>query len=171
MTKSKLFIAMAILVSTLFCQAQQTGNREKWQWLTGEWKGDGNGQPGQGTGSFTFATDLDSHIIVRKSHTEFPATSSRKAFVHDDLLIVDAETPGDPVSAIYFDNEGHTLRYTIAYSDKSITLTSEKVTGMPVFRLIYTQTGENNVGVSFEISKDGTHFMPYMQGKSTRVVK
>ena len=47
---------------------------DNWTWLMGEWKGEGSGQPGQGEGTFSFSYDLNKNIIVRKSHSVFPAT-------------------------------------------------------------------------------------------------
>lgn len=75
---------------------------------------------------------------------------------------------GSPNKAIYFDNEGHTINYTVFYSEKSIVLTSDKIPGSPVFRLIYTSLDKKTVNTRFEISQDGENFMPYIEGKSKK---
>ena len=40
--------------------------------------------------------------------------------------------------AIYFDNEGHTMNYSITYTANTIVLLSEKIQNVPIFRLTYT---------------------------------
>jgi hypothetical protein len=151
------------------CYGQQNSKWEKWNWLTGEWKGEGAGKPGQGNGVFSFAPDLNSQVIIRKSHTDFPAMDGKPAFVHEDLLVVysDPSTKGD--EAIYFDNEGHTIRYKISYTVNSIILTSEKVSNTPAFRLSYVQIDNKSVNVRFEMSQDGETFNKYLEGKSIRI--
>jgi len=46
-------ILLFVLVQPLFAQKDNMG-WEKWQYLLGEWKGEGNGQPGQGSGHSPF---------------------------------------------------------------------------------------------------------------------
>jgi hypothetical protein len=134
----------------------------------GEWIGEGSGQPGQGGGTFSFTYDLDENIIVRKSHSEYPAAADKPAIIHDDLMVVYLDFSGNPSKAIYFDNEGHTINYQITYSDKSIVLTSDKIPGVPVFRLTYTLLESGTVDTKFEMSQDGETFMKYIEGKSRK---
>ncbi len=77
----------------------------------GEWQGEGGGDPGQGTGTFTFAHDLDNTIIVRKNHSVYPATKNKPAFTHDDQMTI--YQTGNTTRAIYFDNEGHVINYNV----------------------------------------------------------
>ncbi len=72
----------------------------------GEWVG--SGQPGQGGGTFSFKPDLDQKILVRKSHSEYPASANKPEIIHDDLMVVYLDNPENRNKAIYFDNEGHT---------------------------------------------------------------
>ena len=130
-----IFTLLLLPVLTAVCSAQSAISWDKWTFLTGTWAGEGSGQPGQGSGGFSFSFDLDQKILVRKSHTEFPASGDRPATVHDDLLVVYPEAGGNPSKAIYFDNEGHVIHYTIGYSGELIVLTSEKRGNLPVFRL------------------------------------
>ena len=86
--KSKLIFAIALFVFASNCMGQQNTAWEKWAWLIGAWKGEGSGEPGQGGGTFSFTPDLDKKIIVRKSHSEYPATKDKPKIVHEDLMIV-----------------------------------------------------------------------------------
>lgn len=166
-------ICIAVTISILFISQvysqEKSTSWSKWTWLIGEWQGEGNGQPGQGGGKFSFQTDLDGKILVRKSHTDFPASGNRPAFSHTDLMIVSLDYSGNPTNAIYFDNEGHTINYTISYPENAVVLQSEKVPNVPVFRLTYTLLDSKTVNTKFEMSQDGEKFMTYIEGKSIKI--
>ena len=164
----KIILAISLFGFLTSCFGQQVLTWNKWEWLIGNWAGEGSGQPGQGGGTFTFKYDLDQRILVRKSHSEYPAIGNKPKVIHNDLLIIYPDFSGSPVKAIYFDNEGHTINYFVAYSDKSITLTSDKIPNIPVFRLTYTQLKDDTVDTKFEISQDGVKFNTYIEGKSKR---
>lgn len=165
---------MKILLTIIFCGilatgfSQQKPNWDQWNWLTGEWIGEGSGQPGSGGGTFTFKTDLDQHVLIRKSHSEYPATADKPKVIHDDLMVVYPDFSGIPSKAIYFDNEGHTINYSITYSDKTIVLTSARIPNVPVFRLTYSLIDTETVNTKFEMSQDGEKFFTYIEGKSKK---
>ena len=162
-------LTIVLLALASSCFAQQNINWDKWSWLLGEWKGEGSGQPGQGGGTFSFSFDLDKKIIVRKSHSEYPATANKPKIVHDDLLIAYSDMAGNPSKAIYFDNEGHTINYTIRYAENTIIFISDKTPNVPVFRLTYQLLDWNNINTKFEMSQDGETFTTYIEGKSKKV--
>lgn len=147
---------------------QQSDAWKKWAWLLGEWVGEGSGQPGTGGGTFVFSFDLDQKVIVRKSHSEYPASGNKPALKHDDLMIVYLDGNGNPSKAIYFDNEGHVINYTVTYSDNAIVLQSDRIPHVPVFRLTYTRLESGTVDTKFEMSQDGEKFMTYIEGKSKK---
>jgi len=161
-----LLFILVFIAATSF--SQNAPKWEKWNDLIGNWTGEGNGKPGQGSGLVSFSFDLDQKILVRKNHVEFPATATTPKVVHDDLMIVYPDYSGQPSSAIYFDNEGHTINYTVANTADSIILTSVPMKDMPVFRLTYTWLGQGLVNTKFEMSQDGKNFMTYVEGKSVK---
>ena len=167
--KTKLILTAILLNFMTLCFGQQNQQWEKWDWLIGEWKGEGDGQTGKGGGTFSIKPDLDNKVLVRKNHAEYPATTTKPKIVHDDLTIVYMDISGTPSKAIYFDNEGHTINYTISYADTSIILTSDKQPNSPVFRLTYTLNNGESVSVKFEMSRDGEKFMTYTEGRCTKV--
>jgi len=169
--KSKLLLSVLFFSCLTSAFAQQPASWEKWTWLIGEFQGEGSGQPGQGGGTFSFAFDLDKNIVVRKSHSEYPATNNKPLIVHNDLMIVYPDYTGNPSKAIYFDNENHTINYSITYQDKAIVLTSNKIANVPIFRLTYTLLNDGMVNTKFEMSQDGEKFMTYIEGKSKKTSK
>jgi len=145
---------------------------EAWKFLLGEWEGGNEGDPGEGSGRFSFSFDLDKNILVRKSCTIFPDTKERPGFTHDDLLIIYVDSSGIK-RAIYFDNEEHTIHYEVNVSpdQKKITLESSPVPSMPQFRFTYIKTGEDRLDARFEMTPPGVPgaFFVYLEGTSRRI--
>lgn len=167
--RAKLILSIACIGLMGTCFGQSSPNWNKWNWLIGEWVGEGSGQPGQGDGTFSFKPDLDQKILVRKSHSEYPATVNKPQVIHDDLMVVYLDYSGNASKAIYFDNEGHTINYAVSYAEKSIVLTSDKMPNVPVFRLTYSLLDDATVNTKFELSQDGEKFMTYIEEKSKKM--
>jgi hypothetical protein len=166
---SKWIMVCFMMAIGMNLSAQQEKSWSNWNWLIGEWKGKGGGQPGQGAGTFSFLPDLDKKVLIRKSHSEYPATGAKPKIVHDDLMVVYLDFGGAPSKAIYFDNEVHTIHYSITYAGKSIVMLSEKMPGVPVFRLTYSLLDSDEVNTKFEISMDGEKFNTYVEGRSKKI--
>jgi hypothetical protein len=109
--------------------------------MVGKWKGGGTGDPGAGQGAFTLLPELNGQVLVRRSYNQL-ASGPR----HEDLMIVypDDKTP----RAIYFDSEGHTIKYTVSFPAKD-TAVFESADG-PGYRLTYTWDGKGLNG-KFEV--------------------
>ena len=166
--KINLVITITLIGLFTTCFGQQNTTWEKWNWLIGEWVGEGTGQPGQGGGYFTFKTDLENNILVRKSHSEYAASGNRPKIIHDDLMIIYPGQAGNQFRSIYFDNEGHSINYLITFSENSIIFTSEKMPDVPVFRLTYKLLDKETLNTKFEISQDTVNFSTYIEGKSKK---
>src|SRR5262249_226469 len=148
-------------------------NQSVWQnWgpLLGTWVAEGNGAPGSGVGTFSFAFDLQKQVIVRKSHTDYPATAEHEAFAHDDLMIIYREKGAEKTRADYFDNEGHVIRYTtnISETKKTITFRSDPQPSQPVFRLTYNAGDNGRLAIKFEIAPPTApeEFKVYVEGSA-----
>ena len=84
-------------------------------------------------------------------------------------MVIYPDFSGATTKAIYFDNEGHTINYSAECSENSIVFTSNKIQGMPVFRLSYTLLNNKMVNTKFEMSRAGNTFITYVEGKSRKV--
>ncbi|MCU7492938.1 MAG: hypothetical protein HF300_14495 [Ignavibacteria bacterium] len=168
--KLNLILAAFLIIVTGAVSGQgKNSNWEKLNYLTGNWKGEGSGKPGEGQGYFSFKPDLDNNVFVRKSHSEYPAQKDKPLIVHDDLLIIYPDSSGNPGKAIYFDNEGHVINYSVTFpNDSDIVFTSDKTPSAPVFRLTYSVIDSNTVNTIFAMSQDGKNFRTYVEGKSQR---
>jgi hypothetical protein len=149
-----LFLGLASLV------AQQSKIAPAWEplgFLIGEWVGEGGGAPGQGRGGFSFLPDQDGRILIRKNHADYPATQDKPAYSHTDLTIVYQEPGETKLRAIYFDDEGHTIHYTVEPSadGKSVQFLSDAAAPGPRYRLTYRKTGDDRIALRFEIAPPG----------------
>lgn len=159
MKRQHICIALVILIISFGrLTAQQPAKQadwSTWKFILGEWVGEGNGTPGQGTGAFTFSYDLEKRVLVRKNHSDFPETNGRPAFMHDDLMIVYQDN--DKTKAVYWDNEGHIINYVAEFSKDGNTLyfTSEIIPQAPRYRLVYEKQGDNKMKNVFEIAAPG----------------
>ena len=111
--------------------------------LEGTWQANGKGAAGvQALGTYTFARELDGHILARHAHTtdcKGPATFDCD---HGDLLYLFTEVPGAPLKAIYFDSEGHVLHYDVSVPDATtVIFLSDTTSPGPRFRLTYKLAG------------------------------
>ena len=159
--------AILLLAAASLC-AQNKPNWDGWQFLIGDWAGEGTGDPGQGTGGFNFELQLDQRILVRQNHAEYPATKDRPAYSHQDLMVIHPE--GSGWSAVYFDNEGHVIHYEAEFrtGGDGVVFTSKDEASAPRFMLTYTKAGANKVGIEFAIAAPGKPFIPYIHASAQR---
>ncbi len=165
-----------VLVLSVICllAVAAGSSAEDWgpaQFLVGHWTADGSGQPGQGSGSFSFTPDLQGKILVRKSFAEYPAADGKPASRHDDLMIVYRDPGSHELRATYFDSEEHVIQYSLKASEGGAVFVTE---GGAVFvteggantmryRLTYTSTGADRLKLKFEIAPPGKDFATYLE--------
>jgi len=172
------FVPAAILVMMTCLQARPGDKAAGWgplESLVGDWTGEGGGGPGQGAGSFSFKADLQGKILVRKNRAEYPAGKARAAFVHDDLMVIYRDTPQAPLRAIYFDSEGHTIRYEVegAPDGGEVVFVSGPELSAPRYRLTYTRVDQDRLRIKFEIAPPGkpAQFATYIEAGARRSAK
>jgi hypothetical protein len=139
------------------------------RFLAGDWVGEGSGDPGTGSGEFSFRFELDGKALVRRNFASYPARDGRPASRHEDLMTVYAE--GGRLKAFYLDNEGHVLRYDATALDTGdgVAFQTEPGPG-PGFRLTYRSRPGGTVLVTFAIAPPGKPgaFATYVEGASRR---
>jgi hypothetical protein len=169
-----LLITVAGLLPRTIASSSE-GRKSDWaslEYLLGNWVGEGGGQPGQGTGEFSFHPDLQNRILVRKSYAAYPPTKDRPAFRHEDLTVIYKESDSAPQRAIYFDSEGHVINYSIRVSpdQKTIEFVSDVLPSRPRYRLTYVKTGSDTLTLRFEIAPPGKpdSFSTYIESKAKR---
>jgi hypothetical protein len=144
----------------------------EWAGLVGEWKGTGSGSPGKGGGTVSFQPDLDGHILIRRSTSDYPAGGGRPATHHEDLLVIHPGASPAEARAVYFDNEGHVIEYAAAWSAdrKTLTFLSSAQARGPRFRLVYEFLSPDRLSAVFAVAPHGTlEFKTYVSGIIERV--
>lgn len=130
------------------------------RFLLGDWIGEGSGEPGQGSGWTRFKFDLEGRIIRRINHAEYPPKPGEaKGTVHDDRMTLFPENGA--LKAIYFDNEGHVIRYLVSAEKENAVFTSEPGPG-PRFKLVYHPLPDGRLRLDFFIAPPGGSFKPYL---------
>jgi len=167
------------LVTLVLLAAPSAGQQSKdhswdaWRFLLGDWVGEGDGQPGQASaGGFSFAFDLQGKVLVRRNHAEYAATSDRPAFRHDDLMVIYDDSRGTGKRAIYFDNEGHIIDYTVTVSQdlKTLNFVGDTPATGPRFRFTYYKVADDALRFRFDIAPPGKPdaFTKYIEGTPRR---
>ncbi len=114
---------------------------DAWQtlnFLQGTWQAKtGEGSAAKVTGTYTFARELKGHILAR--HSTVAGCTGPETFdcEHGDLLYIFQDMPGQPLKAIYFDNEGHVIHYALSTPDATTAVFLSEATAGPRFQLIY----------------------------------
>jgi hypothetical protein len=163
--------AFTLSMSVLFSLSLALG-AEDWgpvQFLVGHWTGEGTGQPGQGTGSFSFTPDLDGKVLVRKSFAAYPTANGKPAFRHDDLMIVYRDETSRQMRAMYFDSEGHAIPYSVKAGDGGgAVFVTEGASETMRYRLTYSSPSDGRLKLKFEIAPPGKDFATYIEATARR---
>ena len=164
-------ITLLLLNGFAFGQSARTIDRwSGWQFLVGEWVGEGTGKPGEGKGGFTITPDLHNTVLVRRNFADYPATKDKPAFTHEDLTVMYFEN--EKPRAIYFDSESHIIRYAVEFSPDSSTLTllSEPVPSGPRFRFTYVKASPMSLKILFDVAPPNSPeaFTRYIEATARR---
>jgi hypothetical protein len=142
----KSFIAAAFLMGLTPAQYHQalSATTDPWKalaFLEGTWDAhtQGGAAQAQGSGTYSFASELKHHVLVRRSGDSAgckgPASFDCE---HSDVLYVYQEAQNQPLKAIYFDNEGHVIHYAVSTPDSTTAVfISEVSPSGPQFQLVY----------------------------------
>jgi hypothetical protein len=95
--------------------------------------------------------------LIRKNHSEYPATKDRPAYVHDDLVVMYVDSSTKQTRAFYLDGESHVINYTgtVSADGNTFTFLSDLLPSAPRYRLTYIKTQPDALTISFEIAPPG----------------
>lgn len=144
---------LLLLLATIALSAQTADAWNPLMFLTGEWVGEGAGTPGPSAGECSFSFDVQRKVLVRRSYAE--AATSR----HDDLMVIYFE---QGLKAIYFDNEGHVIHYTVESSPGEVRFLNEQ------YRLTYRNNGGDKISMDFDAAAPGKSFSNYLHATLRR---
>jgi hypothetical protein len=134
--------ALFLLAAPLFAQAPAAAPDpfKPIAFLEGSWEAATHDSGGvHSIGVYAFKTELGGHVLGRHA-VSVTACKGPDTFdcEHTDLLYVFAEAPGQPLKAIYFDNEGHVIHYNVSTpGPTTVVFLSDGSQPGPQFRLMY----------------------------------
>jgi hypothetical protein len=159
----KALAALLFCAATLFAQNASTPSIESsdpWkplQFLIGTWeaKTKGGSAGAVSSGTYTFQLELKKHILSRRTTGVECKGPSDFNCEHSDLLYIYPDTPGGPLKAVFFDNEGHVIHYDVSVPNaaRAVFVCDSSQKG-PQFRLSYELKGKELFG-KFEIRMPG----------------
>jgi hypothetical protein len=174
MRRLTLFACFYFLTQTL--SAQSSAPSPSWgslKFLEGKWIGEGSAETGQAGGGWcSFTPDLQDKTLLRRNHSEYPATGDHPAIVHDDIMIIYPDATRHQLRAFYTDNEGNVIHYTVtaAPDSASAVFLGDNEPGARRFRLTYTVTEKDRMTITFEMALPGKpdSFQKFIAGKLRR---
>jgi hypothetical protein len=154
-------LAAAAVSPAAPAQVQAADPWKQIDFLLGKWTGAAGEKDtplGVGQGEFSFEPELNRHIIVRRNNASYTS-----GVTHDDLMIIYLDPPNAPPRAIYFDTEGHVIRYALAFpAANRVVFESDAGPPGPQYRLTYWLEGASLHG-RFEVA--GKTYMTWTSRK------
>jgi hypothetical protein len=156
----------ALLIFFSALRAQTGEPLKKLDFLLGEWTGIAGEKDtplGAGQGSFSFTPGLKQKIIVRRNSANYTSGAQ-----HEDLMVIYADAADPTPRAIYFDTEGHVIRYALAFpAPNRVVFESDTAQPGPRFRLTYWMEGAALDG-RFEVAAPGSEYKTYLNWASKK---
>jgi len=164
--------AIVIAAALLSAMAQDAPGKAddsafgKLHFLIGKWTGSAGAKDtphGAGHGGFSFEGELNGKIIVRRNVADYDA-----GVHHEDLMVIYMDgSPATP-HAIYFDTEGHVIRYNLTFpAPDRVAFESDGTQPGPRYRLTYWLKGSALDG-KFEVAPPGGEYKTYLSWTSKR---
>lgn len=167
-----LMAALALLPGVAGAMAQGPDPWAPFQFLVGAWSGLGSGKPGEAvSGKTSFVFQLDKNVLVRNNRAEYaPKPGETKGTVHEDLMIIYRDSGGQGFRAVYFDNEGHVIRYAVSFPARqpSAVFESEASGSAPRFKLVYELAADGTLSIDFLVAPPGGEFKSYVKGSARK---
>jgi hypothetical protein len=142
--------------------------------LQGTWEAKATGNAGvNAMGTYTFKMELGNHVIARHSASSAGCRGPADFDCdHSDLLYVYQDAPGQPLKAIYFDNEGHVIHYEVSTSNATTAVfLSDASQSGPQFRLTYELKGAVMFG-KFQLRMSGqSDWRSYLEWSGQRTTQ
>jgi hypothetical protein len=141
------------------------------RFLIGSWaaKTTGGVAQAQASAGYSFRLELRDHVLARHSRSGACMAPDDFDCQHSDLLYIYPAVNGQTLEAIYFDNEGHVIRYDISTpkAGAAVFLSDASQPG-PQYRLSY-ELAEGALNGKFELKMPGqTDFMSYLEWSGKR---
>jgi hypothetical protein len=141
------------------------------RFLVGSWEAKtvGGVAQAQASSTYAFRLELRDHVMERHASTGFCSGPDEFDCRHSDMLFIYPGANGQGFQAIYFDNEGHVIRYDVSTPKTGAAVfLSDAAQSGPQFRLTYELVDDVMTG-KFELKGPGqADFMSYLEWSGKR---
>jgi len=170
------FVAAALFCAIVLAPRTpaQPAVADPWQslrFLLGTWeaKTQSGSAGAAAAGTYTFQLELRNHVLARHSSSAGCKGPADFDCEHGDLLYLYQDAAGQPLKAIYFDNEGHVIHYDVATpAPNTLVLESAASSNGPQYRLMYELKGSVMSG-KFQLRLPGqSEFRSYLEWSGGR---
>lgn len=166
---SLIFLFVACVARLWAADAGQQDTWKPFEFMIGDWVGSGAGKPGERTGEFSLAYDLDKKILIRRNRNVPAGKAGEKANVtHEDLMVIYPQSGKAAFRADYFDNEGHIIHYAVAVAEHKAVFESDESAAGPKYRLMYELKPGGLLAIEFAIAAPGKDYQTYVSGMMRR---
>ena len=139
--------------------------------LQGSWEAKTSGANGvDSVGVYSFGPELKNHVFARHA-LSVAGCKGPADFVcqHGYLLYVYQDAPGQPLKAIYMDNEGHVIHYSVSTPEPATAVfLSDASQPGPQFRLVYELKNGVMAGRFQVRMPDGAEWHSYLEWSGGR---
>lgn len=157
-------LLLPLFAAAFALESQPNDSWKKLDFLLGEWTGAAGEKDtplGAGQGAYSFEPQLQNRIIVRRNQANYDSGTR-----HDDLMVIYLDAPDSAPQAIYWDNEGHVIRYRLAFPAANRVVFQSDGAG-PKYRLTYWLEGGSLNG-RFEVGAPAGDYKTYMSWTSKK---
>lgn len=144
--------------------------------FVGQWRGEGDGDPGHSTVERTYELALDGqYLCVRNKSTYLPQPKNPKGEVHQDIGFYSFDDARGRAIFRQFHSEGFVNQYIAQAANLAsddITFESEQLENIPAgyrARETYRFSGNDRFEETFEIAEPGGAFQVYSHNALQRV--
>jgi hypothetical protein len=140
--------------------------------LQGTWEAKTDSSSGvSSAGKYSFELELRNHIMARQSVSKESCKGPESYDCsHNDLLYIYPGELDQPLQAIYFDNEGHVIKYQISTpTPMTAVFLSDGSQPGPQFRLVYERKGDTMFG-KFQMRMPGqSEWKTYLEWSGKKI--
>ena len=172
-------IIILILLTSITAFSQKHKRDSIWapiNYFIGSWKGEGEGQSGQGKYERTYQLILNNNFVEIKNKTIYaPTTQNPKGEVHEDLgfFLYDKGRKTFLLRQLHIESFANDyVLETISADKKTLAFISESIINIPkgwrakeTYRLI----SDNEFEETFELAEPGKEFTVYSKARFTRL--
>ena len=170
MRANPIIVLAVLIVLPILAQNPETKTGDsawkKLEFLLANWTGSAGEKDtplGAGQGGFSFEPQLNQRTIVRRNRAAYDS-----GVHHEDLMVIYLDSANEAPRAIYFDTEGHVIRYNLTFpAPNRVTLESDGTQPGPRYRLSYWLDGRALDG-KFEVAPPGAEYKTYLSWTSKK---